>query len=238
MAIVGNRESPMKPRMLRGNREKSVQDASPFPDTVLPPESFRQMFVALDLPPDGHPIVGVTSAIRGEGRTMVALGLAHTLAGDLAGPVTLVELDGEHPTLATLFGLPASPGLFDVLRGSEHPVEDITHRVADNLFVVPAGACGEDGIGLLCRLPGHNPFEQTVARRGAVILDLPPILAYSYTSLAASLADAVLLVVRAGVTPIEMVREAAARLDVSCPRGVVFNGASAPTGPRASGRKL
>lgn len=64
-----------------------------------------------------------------------------------------------------------------------------------------------------------------------MILDLPPIINHSYSTLAASVADAVVLVVRAGVTPADVVREAIARLEDRPPQGVVFNGprSSLPT---------
>ena len=49
----------------------------------------------------------VTSAVRGEGKTSVAIGLAQAIA--LSGrPVILVELDLRHPSLARTFGSPTA----------------------------------------------------------------------------------------------------------------------------------
>ena len=57
-----------------------------------------------------------------------------------------------------------------------------------------------------------------------LILDLPPLLNHRYSPLVAGVADAIVLVVRAGVTPIGVVREALALLEDRPPVGVVFNG--------------
>ena len=56
-----------------------------------------------------------------------------------------------------------------------------------------------------------------------MILDLPPLLSNSYSALVARLADATLLVVRAGASPVNVVREAIALLDRRQPKGIIFN---------------
>jgi non-specific protein-tyrosine kinase len=186
-------------------------------------EIYRQVYVSLDLPHDAHPLViGVTSAISGEGRTTVALGLAQTLAADLDVPITLVEVDLERPSLALHFGLAPSPGLCEVLRG-DCGFDEVMRAVSEGLSVVTTGTVGPDSARLLRQLPARDPFHGTEAPRGLVILDLPPVINHSYSSLAASVADAVVLVVRAGVTPSDVVQEAIARLENRPPQGVVFN---------------
>jgi hypothetical protein len=59
---------------------------------------------------------------------------------------------------------------------------------------------------------------------GIVILDLPPLLGYAYTPIAAQAAEAIILVIRAGVTPVDIAQQAIARLGNQSPRGVVLNG--------------
>ncbi len=188
------------------------------------PEVYRRIYVGLELPDGVRPIViGVTSAISGEGRTTVALGLARTLAADLDVPVMLAEVDFERPTLATYFGVPPSPGLCEVLR-DEYSVDEVRHMVAPNLSVVTTGMAGPDGARLLRQTPSRDPFHGPRGPQGVVILDLPPIINQSYSVLAASIADATVLVVRAGITPAGVVREAIERLGDRPPQGVVFNG--------------
>lgn len=189
----------------------------------LSPEIFRQLYVGLMLPPDACPIViGITSAISGEGRTTVALGLALTLATDLDVPITLVEADLERPALARYLGLTPTPGLCDVVRG-DCPLAAVTHSVFTSLSVVPAGEAGDESSRLLYDLSRSDPFHTSDGPRGIVILDLPPLINHSYSRLAAGIADAVALVVRGGVTPHDIVREAIARLGDRPPQGIVLN---------------
>lgn len=187
-------------------------------------ERFRQLFVSLDLPLEPYPIIGVTSSVRGEGRTTVALGLARTLAHDLDEPVVLIEADLEQPSLAQKLEIPNSPGLVDVLEGTSR-LESLLHPAEENLFVVPAGnASAADAGRLLRRLPEVAPFDSRVSLPGVVVMDLPPIVNSSYAAIAASASDAVVLVVGAGATPIHVVREAVSRLQDKPPAGIVLNG--------------
>jgi Mrp family chromosome partitioning ATPase len=59
-----------------------------------------------------------------------------------------------------------------------------------------------------------------------VVLDLPAILVNSDAVLLTDLADGIICVVRAGVTPTNLVSKALAQLDNEKLRGVVLNGAS------------
>lgn len=207
----------------RSIERKFASLPSPLADDGVSPEIYRQLFVALNLSPDAHPVIGVTSAIRGEGRTTIAMGLARTLAHDLDSLVSLVDVDLEHPSLTTRFDLDVSLGLAEVIRGERH-LEDVSVLVAPNLCIVPAGAPDVDTPGLLRQLPIEDPFHGPRGLGGVVILDLPPILNHAYSSVAAQVADAVVLVVRAGVTPADVVRDAIARLEDLPPAGIVFNG--------------
>jgi Mrp family chromosome partitioning ATPase len=187
-------------------------------------ELYRQVFVSLDLPQHApSTVIGVTSAISGEGRTTVALGLAQTLASDLDVPITLVEVDIERPSLALYFSIVQSPGLCEVLR-EELRLGETMRAVSANLTVVTTGTVGPDTARLLRQLPAQDPFHGPDAPDGVIILDLPPIINHSYSPLAAGVADAVVLVVRACVTPRSVVQEAVARLEDRPPQGVVFNG--------------
>lgn len=194
------------------------------PTEESPSEVYRQIYVSLDLAPSsGSTVIGITSAISGEGRTTTAVGLAQTLADDLDVPIALVEVDLERPALAARFGVSPAPGLAEVLR-DECSIEEAMRPLSGNLSLVTAGMPGADSGRLLHRLHVQNPFQDRGRLHGIVILDLPPIINHSYSRLVASVTDALVLVVRAGVTPAEVVREAIARLEDHPPQGVVFNG--------------
>lgn len=82
--------------------------------------------------------VGFTSSIDGEGKSFLSLVTAQVLAHDANEPVTLVECNWKHPSLHEYFGVPATPGLAELLRGSCNE-DDIRHQVEDNLTIIPAG---------------------------------------------------------------------------------------------------
>lgn len=187
------------------------------------PEVYRQIFSALNLDRAAAvSVIGVVSAIRGEGRTTIASRLAMTLAADLDQHVSLIEVDLERPCLARHFNVDSGPGLCAVVEGAQR-LSAVACTVADNLSLVPAGAANGSAARLLRRLAAQDPFHDPDGPEGVVILDLPPLLTSSYGALAAHLADATLLVVRAGISPIDVVREAIARIDSRPPRGIIFN---------------
>ncbi len=180
-------------------------------------------------------ILLVTSAVAGEGKTTVAVDLAHTVA--LTGRRTvLIELDLRRPTFAEHFELDATRGLTTALtdRGelSELLVEPLSD--APNLLVLPSGP-----------LP-HNPSELLGAPRLAeilaelarsesmVIIDAPPLnpVADAQVLLNNQAVNAAILVARVERTTRDEVRRARAILDrhIVAPVGIVV------TGIRDSGR--
>src|SRR5207247_1886286 len=69
----------------------------------------------------------VSSAIKGEGKTTVAVGLSRAMA--TAGKdVVLVEADFRRPAIASRLGLDSNHGLGDVLTG-QHRLEDVLQEV-------------------------------------------------------------------------------------------------------------
>ncbi|MBX5451042.1 tyrosine-protein kinase family protein [Thermogemmatispora sp.] len=166
--------------------------------------------------------LGFTSAIAGEGKTLLALTTASVLASDSGRPVTLLECTWERPRLQALFDLPRRQGLAEWLRG-ECSEEAIRHRVAPNLTVIPAG----DAAGQAMRWVRQLIEGQLVARLSSpeelFILDLPPLVPTGYGALAASLADALILVVHAGVTSDVLVSEACAQLKDLPVQGILLN---------------
>lgn len=191
---------------------------------ALSPEIFRQIIVSLDLAPNVTPILGVASAIRGEGRTTVARGLAECLAGDMDAHVVLADLDFGRDDLAYHFNIPPSPGLGHVLTNRAR-IEDVMSSLSPYMSVVPGGGTEAEMPRLLRQVSLLNPFHELRESSRAVVLDLPPLLNHGYSALAASVVDALILVVRATVTPAELVREAITRLEGMPPHGIVFNGA-------------
>ena len=166
--------------------------------------------------------LGFTSALGGEGKTFLAMMVATVLAGDSGVPVTLLECNWEHPTLHEHFDLPRTPGVAEWLRG-EAVAAQVRHQVGDNLFVVPAGDGRYDAVQLLRMVRERGALARLAGQDGFVVADLPPVTAAAYGAMAASLMDAVILVVRAGVTPDPLIQEAIGQLGSVRVEGVVLN---------------
>jgi Mrp family chromosome partitioning ATPase len=150
--------------------------------------------------------VGFTSSIGGEGKSFLSLLTAQVLAHDASEPVTLVECNWEHPSLHEYFGVPATPGLAELLRGSCNE-DDIRYQVEDNLTIIPAGNGSRDSIKLLKMIQQvglHNCFAN---KNSLFVLELPPILTAGYGPLAARLVESVIIVVHARITSESMLAD-------------------------------
>lgn len=186
-------------RMLRANLA-TAGPAGDFPRTIL-----------------------VTSAIRGEGKTMSALNLATTLAS--AG-ATVIVVDGDlrHPMLATVFGVALRGNGFADIFMSDAPLERA---------LVPAPGHG-DRIKLVLGSPDDahlvDLLEPDRIQRGlerlrheadVIVIDSPAVTEVADALTFADAVEAVLIVTRLGHTR----REELAEL-----RGMLAYRGIAPTG--------
>ena len=172
-------------------------------------------------------VVAVCSAVAGEGKTTLGIGLAVTIAQDFPDRrVLLVETDLQRPVLADDFDTHASPGLVDCLIGGESLQSACRPTFLENLNVVPSGGVAD--------IPGRPLRSSRMAAivdamrqsYDVIILDLPAILANSDAILLTDLADGVICVIRAGITPAALVNRAVEQIEPSKLRGVVINGAA------------
>lgn len=163
-------------------------------------------------------VVAVTSAGRGEGRTTTAANLAVTAAREGRATV-LVEADLRRPALAALLGLAPRAGLADVLDGRAELAQAITRL--GPLAVLCAGDVRD--AAETARSPRATALlEQLRASYDLVVLDAPPALAFSDGDRLAAGADGAVLVVRAGMTPRQVVRLALESLGERT-AGIVLN---------------
>jgi len=153
-------------------------------------------------------VVLATSAMKGEGKTSSVVNIGYTLARDLEKQVLLIGCDFKAPRLHKAMGIPAAPGLADYFHGNVG-LENCIHRMDDvPLWVLPAGAVEEHAVSL-SRLPRlASLIESLRSRFDYIVLDAPPILPLADMNVLAGLADVLILVVRAGVTPQEIVVKA------------------------------
>ena len=175
--------------------------------------------------PDSSPwLIGVTSAIQGEGKTTVAYGLATTLATDLDERVVLVELNFAAPVLADRLGLAPSPGLAEVIEQHRPLASAARTTHSGNLTIVPAGHLVTPMPRLVHHSALNNVWSQLGELGSIIVCDMPPVLATPITSFLLRHMKTLLLTVRAGGTPTSLVQEALSQIDANQLAGIVLNG--------------
>jgi Mrp family chromosome partitioning ATPase len=177
------------------------------------------------LPPIG-PIVAVTSALPGEGKSYTAVNLALSVASEGIHDVLLIDADTVRHRTSEALQLGSSPGLLELLAKPSRPfVEFVRSTTIERLKVLPAGQRHE-GASDLFSIGRIGPLFAAIsaAMQGhIVIVDTPPILLSSDTPVVTDSAGQVLLVVRAGHTLQDSVKDAASRIKPSVPVGIVLN---------------
>lgn len=173
----------------------------------------------------------ITSALAGEGKSTLALGLAVS-AARLHQRVLLIDADLRRPNLHKLLNLPNSQGLSTLLASDTRLPIESNIQLPDshtNISVMTSGPTPADPAQLLSSKKMKEliaAFEQTY---DLVLLDAPPVLGIVDTMLAGSFCSGVLMVGRIGqVTRTELV-QATAMLSKLNMIGIVANGASGPT---------
>jgi polysaccharide biosynthesis transport protein len=194
-------------------------------------EPFRILRTAVDFARVTRPVrtVMVTSAVRGEGTSSVAIGLAQAIA--LSGrPVTLVELNLRYPSMARTFRLSDQGGVTSALLGSD-PNDLLQRPLAElpNLEVLAAGVLPPNPAELL-EAPALDVMLRNLLEDGrqTLVIDAAPLLpvADAQILLNKPAVDASVVVARQGVTTRDQVRRARLVLDGHgvAPIGLVVTG--------------
>jgi capsular exopolysaccharide synthesis family protein len=142
----------------------------------------------------------ITSTIPQEGKSMVAANLACTLARRKPEKVLLLDGDLRRPSLASLFGLGAAPGICEWLQGEASPSTSIFYLENAGLWIMPAGNTPGNPLELMQGSRFTVLLEQLSNWFDWIVIDSPPVLPLADTSIWMRLADGILLVARQGTT--------------------------------------
>jgi capsular exopolysaccharide synthesis family protein len=146
----------------------------------------------------------LTSPGPGEGKTTVSTNLAIALART-GREVLLVDADLRKPRVHEIFGLANDTGLSDLLRAEKRATEHEVRALCQStelagLNVLTSGKGDEETLDLLSRRRSQELMDQLRRQFDAVIIDTPPVMHLADARVLGRLADAVVLVVRAGET--------------------------------------
>ncbi len=144
-------------------------------------------------------VIGVSSSLSGEGKSLTSINLAYTLS-QLNKKVLLIDCDMRRPTLAEKLGIQKKPGLSSYLTGQSELVELVQKcgfSKEENAFdVITAGQNPPNPVELLSSGKMLKMLEILRKAYDYVIFDLPPVGEVSDAMAVAKQTDGILLVVR------------------------------------------
>ena len=214
-------------RKLQATRDsgafRQISEVAPFSATA---EALRYIKVAIDLHPTGGKVIGIVSALPGEGKTTVATGFAAFVAKSGARTL-LIDADLRNPSMTRALGYINAPGLVNMV-ADKSDFADLV--ITDSKFKF-------DFLPSSTRMKPSNssdilnsPTMKEMLRAAKndydyVLVDLPPILPVVDVKAVAHLFDAFVLVVEWGSTSTDEIVKAVGASPVVSERllGAVLN---------------
>ncbi len=172
-------------------------------------------------------IIGLSSALSGEGKSLTAVNIAYALA-ELDKKVLLVDCDMRRPTLAEKLCIKKFPGLSNFLT-RQQSLNDVIQNCdlgsGKSFHVITAGQNPPNPVELLSSERMNNALKSMREVYDYVILDLPPVGEVSDALTVANDTDGILLVVRQNYCDRGALFDAVNQFDFIKTKtlGVVFN---------------
>jgi capsular exopolysaccharide synthesis family protein len=202
---------------------REISEVAPFSATA---EALRYIKVAIDLHPGGSKVVGIVSALPGEGKTTVAAGFAAFLAKG-GSRTLLIDADLRNPSMSNTLGYANVPGLLDMVAGQSSfenlVITDTKHKFD---FLPASTRIRPSNSSDVLSSPAMKQMLKTAKNDyDYVLVDLPPILPVVDVKAAAHLFDAFVLVVEWGSTSTDEILKAVAASPILSERllGAVLN---------------
>ena len=148
---------------------------------------------------EGCRVIGVSSAMTGEGKSLSAVNLAYTTS-QLGKSVLLIDCDMRRPSVADKLPIKKAPGLSDFLTGQIKGDELIQFcGIKENeraFHAISSGRTPPNPMELLSSVRMEKMIEKLRESYDYIILDLPPVGEVGDALAAAKLTDGMLIVVR------------------------------------------
>jgi succinoglycan biosynthesis transport protein ExoP len=202
---------------------RQISEVAPFSATA---EALRYIKVAIDLHPTGGKVIGIVSALPGEGKTTVASGFAAFVAKS-GSRTLLIDADLRNPSMTKTLGYTNAPGLLNMVADNSDfrdlVISDSKHKfdfLPSSSHVKPSNSSD------ILNSPAMKQMLRTAKNDyDYVLVDLPPILPVVDVKAAAHLFDAFVLVVEWGCTSTDEVLKAVGASHIVSERllGAVLN---------------
>lgn len=184
------------------------------PDSIHS-EAFRALRTRIQFSKVGeNPIktILITSSAPKEGKTTVAVNTAASFAQTNKKTI-VIDCDLRKPKMHTIFGIQRFPGFSDYFFG-QATFEEIVHSTeVPNLSFITSGTIPPNPSEILGSTQMRAFLNKLEKEYEVVIVDSPPIIAVTDSEILSRLVDAVILVVSANTTEIELMRKSAELLN-------------------------
>ena len=179
--------------------------------------SFRESYntiranLLVSLPSEGCKVIGVTSALPSEGKSINCLNLAIAF-GESGARVLLVDGNFRSPMVARLFRQKMIPGLADLLIDNKEAealteteaslinIKNIINPCHPYLSIIPAGVTKLNPSSFLASEKLHMIFSALKEHYDYIFIDTPAVLAVSDAILLSKYMDGIVVVAREGET--------------------------------------
>jgi polysaccharide biosynthesis transport protein len=160
-------------------------------------------------------VLVVTSGALHEGKSTV-IGNLGLMAAQIGQRVVLVDGDLRNPRLHQIYRVPNEKGLSDLLLEQDQLADgvlasSIQQTEVPGLSLIPSGPLTDSVATILHSQRLAEIVAQLRTEFDLVLIDTPPVLPFADARIFGKVADAVILVVRAGQTTFELALAAKAR---------------------------
>lgn len=186
--------NPVRPTVTGRDLKKTLHKNLDF--TAL--EQYKLIRTNLDftLPEDEKcPVIGVTSSMRGEGKSTTAVNLSYVFA-EKGSKVLLIDGDLRIPSIAKKLDIDSTPGLADLLRGKGAQVAGFQTHLLNNWFILPSGDIPPNPSELLGSGRMEKVLDQLREIFDYIIIDLPPVNIVSDAVSISGLISGMIVVIR------------------------------------------
>lgn len=187
--------------------------------------------VLFSLTREGCKVIGVTSAMPGDGKSLNSVNLAISF-GQISKKTLLIDCDLRKPTVASKLRIKGTPGLSDVLVG-RGKIADCMHRLTDlGIDVLPSGTIPPDSTWLLQSERLEVLMKELEKVYEYIIIDLPPVTTVTDASIMAKFCNGYVVVVRHNETDVRAIGTALEQLERANARviGFIYNAVPEGTG--------
>lgn len=140
--------------------------------------------------------IGITSSLRGEGKSSTSVNLAYAFA-EAGKRVLLLDADMRFSAVAKYAGVGQSPGLSDLLKGFSNRLDLLQlSGIHKNLNVLSAGEISTNPTELLSSEKMKAVLNLCSERFDVVLLDLPPVEVAADAQIVSEFLHGMIVVVR------------------------------------------